>query len=77
MQSSTLNLVEITLLLCELKSNSDQSDTLTIINKIEEALASETQRNESLKKELKGLKDSHERLKVKQDELQKKKDEVF
>jgi len=43
---------------------------LTVINRIEESLASEIKRNDGLKKKLDELKESHIRLDVKRKELE-------
>jgi len=60
----TKNLVEITQLICKLKaSGAEKSECEPVLNKIEETLASETKRQEFLKKKLDSLiKRRNERL---------------
>lgn len=69
-------MVEITLLLCDLKQKGEQGDWESVMNKIEVALASETEQNEKLKKQLAELKDSQKRLEEQTKVFEKKKAEL-
>ena len=60
-------MIDLTLLICELRTEGDQRGSLQTISRIEEALASWD--NDLLRSQLAGLKESHERLEVKQQEL--------
>lgn len=74
MQNNRLNLIEVTLLLCNLQADGGQDQHL-ILNKLEEALQSEKQRNEQLRTQLDNLKDSHARLNEKYAMIEKSRKE--
>lgn len=64
-------MVELTMLLCDLKLTGDAHEDEPLLNKIEELLAEENQRNVKLKEQLKEMKDSQTKLAEKKASIEK------